>query len=114
MPLTGYDRELVKKYLVEQFEAAPRGTAADIATEAGITPSAVARWRRGADCPVPRYWPIIERHLGLPPGSIAKKGGLPQAAVQREAAREELNRLSLQMDLIAERVEALRRQLAKQ
>ena len=113
MPLTGYDRELVKKYLTEAFEAAPRGTAADIAAEAGVTPSAVARWRRGADCPIPRYWPIIEQHLGLPSGTIAKKGGLPQAAVQREAAREELNRLSLQMDLIVERVSALRRQLEK-
>jgi hypothetical protein len=113
MNISGYDKEAVKAYLKEAFAGAPRGVQAAIAHEAGITESSVSRYRRGTDCPTPRYWPIIERNLGLPSGAIAKAGGLPAAPVARAAALEELQRTQEQMAQLAARVEALSRQLRK-
>jgi hypothetical protein len=48
-----------------------RGVQMAIAKECYITETSVASYRKGESCPRPEFWPVIERHLGLAPGSIA-------------------------------------------
>jgi hypothetical protein len=78
-----YDKGAVKARLRALFLERGRGTGSDLARAVGVTPTSANRWAsEHGDCPDAAYWPAIERFFGLPPGELARAGGMtpPPAA----------------------------------